>query len=151
MPTHQSGKAIDRRDFLKILPALGATVASPAGAQTRRKANILVIVTDDHGIGDVGCYGHPEVRTPNLDRVAASGVRFTEWYSNAPTCSASRAAILTARNPDRTGVKGALSSEPTWDVPAPARPPSPASCANPATTRRRSANGISAARPPAAP
>ena len=54
MPTHQSGKAIDRRDFLKILPALGATVASPAGAQTRRKPNILVIVTDDHGIGDVG-------------------------------------------------------------------------------------------------
>jgi len=85
-------------------------------AQARRP-NFLVIVTDDHGIGDVGCYGQPEVRTPNLDRLAASGVRFTQWYSNAPVCSASRAAILTGKYPDRTGVKGALPSQPSWDVP----------------------------------
>lgn len=104
----------DRRDFLKLVPALAA---SAAGAQTPKRPNILVLVTDDHGIGDVGCYGHPEVRTPNLDRLAASGVRFTQWYANAPICSASRAAILTGRYPDRTGVKGALSSEPTWNVP----------------------------------
>jgi arylsulfatase A-like enzyme len=95
----------------------GALAASPIlGAQTRRP-NFLVIVTDDQGIGDVGCYGHPEVRTPNLDRLAASGVRFTQWYANAPVCSASRAAILTGKYPDRTGVQGALPSQPTWDVP----------------------------------
>jgi arylsulfatase A-like enzyme len=104
----------DRRDFLKIVPALAATAATP---QSPKKPNILVIVTDDHGIGDVGCYGHPEVRTPNLDRLAASGVRFTQMYANAPICSASRAALLTGKYPDRTGVKGALPSEPTWDVP----------------------------------
>src|SRR5215471_19302408 len=102
-----------RRDFLKTVPALAAAAAS---GQARRKPNFLVIVTDDHGIGDIGCYGHPEVRTPNLDRLAASGVRFTQWYSNAPVCSASRAAIMTGKYPDRTGVKGALPSEPTWDV-----------------------------------
>lgn len=78
---------------------------------------MIVIVTDDHGIGDVGCYGHPEVRTPNLDRLAASGVRFNQWYANAPVCSASRAAILTGKYPPRTGVAGALVSEPTFDVP----------------------------------
>jgi arylsulfatase A-like enzyme len=65
----------------------------------------------------VGCYGHPEVRTPNLDRLAGSGMRFSQWYSNAPICSASRAAILTGQFPDRAGVKGALTSEPSWDVP----------------------------------
>ena len=124
-------------------------LAPPARAAER--PNILYIMADDHAAHAISAYQSRINRTPNLDRVAASGVRFTEWYSNAPTCSASRAAILTVRNPHRTGVKGALSSEPTWDVPAPARPPSPASCANPATTRRRSANGISAARPPAAP
>lgn len=76
-----------------------------------------MIVTDDQGVGDVGCFGNPEVRTPNLDRLAGSGVRFTQWYANAPVCSASRAAILTGKYPDRTGVKGALVSEPSWDVP----------------------------------
>ncbi len=102
-----------RRDFLKTVP-----LASSLAAQTAaRRPNFLVIVTDDQGIGDVGCYGHPEVRTPNLDRLAASGVRFTQWYANAPICSASRAAIMTGKYPDRAGVKGALPSEPTWNVP----------------------------------
>src|SRR5258708_1209239 len=103
-----------RRDFLKLIPA--AAAASSMSGQTKRRPNIIVFVTDDHGIGDVGCYGHPEVKTPNLDRLAASGVRFTQWYANAPICSASRAAILTGKYPDRAGVKGALPSEPTWDV-----------------------------------
>jgi arylsulfatase A-like enzyme len=102
-----------RRDFLKTL----SLAAVSAAAQTRRRPNFVVIVTDDQGIGDVGCYGHPEVRTPNLDRLAASGVRFTQWYANAPICSASRAAILTGQYPDRAGVKGALSSDPAWNVP----------------------------------
>lgn len=104
-----------RRDFLKLVSTAAAApmVAQPAP----KRPNFVVIVTDDQGIGDVGCYGHPEVRTPNLDRLAASGVRFNQWYSNAPVCSASRAAILTGKYPVRTGVQGALRSEPTFDVP----------------------------------
>lgn len=102
-----------RRDFLKALP-LAASAAAQTG--TARRPNFLVILTDDQGIGDVGCYGHPEVRTPNLDRLATSGVRFTQWYANAPICSASRAAILTGQYPDRAGVKGALPSDPAWNV-----------------------------------
>ena len=104
---------MNRRDLLRLM----AASASPGDAQTSRRPNFLVIVTDDQGIGDVGCYGHPEVRTPNLDRLAASGMRFTQWYANAPVCSASRAAIMTGKYPDRAGVRGALPSEPTWDVP----------------------------------
>jgi arylsulfatase A-like enzyme len=109
MPNHS------RRDILKAL-SMSTASAAIADAQSTRKPNFVVIVTDDHGIGDVGCYGNPEVRTPNLDRLAASGVRFTQWYSNAPICSASRAAILTGKYPDRAGIQGALPSEPTWDV-----------------------------------
>lgn len=103
---------LSRRELLFAAAAGVASGQTPAS----RPPNVIVIVTDDHGIGDVGCYEHPEVKTPNLDRLAASGVRFTQWYSNAPICSASRAAILTGKYPDRTGVKGALPSEPTWDV-----------------------------------
>jgi arylsulfatase A-like enzyme len=107
----------DRRDFLKMLSSGAAASLAAAQDAPRGKPNFLVIVTDDHGIGDVGCYQNPDVRTPNLDRLASSGIRFTQWYSNAPICSASRAAILTGQYPDRAGVKGALPSEPTWDVP----------------------------------
>ena len=108
----------NRRDFLKLLPAGSATqsFAQTSSTQTKRP-NFVIIVTDDQGIGDLGCYGHPEVRTPNLDKLAASGIRFTQWYSNAPVCSASRAAILTGQYPDRAGVQGALPSQPTYDVP----------------------------------
>lgn len=95
----------------------GGAVTATAQTPQRRKPNFVVIVTDDQGIGDVGCYGHPEAKTPNLDRLAASGVRFTQWYANAPVCSASRTAIMTGKYPDRAGAQGALPSQPTWDVP----------------------------------
>jgi arylsulfatase A-like enzyme len=104
-----------RRDLLRFA-GTSAAAALAAQAQPSSRPNFLVIITDDQGIGDVGCYEHPEARTPNLDRLAASGVRFTEWYANAPVCSASRAAIMTGKYPDRTGIRGALPSEPTWDV-----------------------------------
>src|SRR5579863_4106187 len=107
---------LPRREFLQTLAA-GTAATSALNAAPARRPNIVVIVTDDHGVGDVGCYGNPEVRTPNLDRLAASGVRFTQWYSNAPICSASRAAIMTGKYSDRTGVVGALPSEPDWSVP----------------------------------
>jgi arylsulfatase A-like enzyme len=105
-----------RRDFLKLL-SIAAASPSLLRPQTQSHPNFVVIVTDDQGTGDVGCYGHPEALTPNLDRLATSGVRFNQWYSNAPVCSASRAAILTGKYPARTGVQGALMSQPTWDVP----------------------------------
>lgn len=110
-----SGMKLGRRAFGRALVG-GVTTGSAAFGQPRRP-NFVVIVTDDQGIGDVGCYGHPEARTPHLDRLAASGVRFNQWYANAPVCSASRAAILTGKYPPRTGVQGALPSQPTFDVP----------------------------------
>src|SRR3712207_919238 len=107
---------IARRDFLQKIGA-GAAASACLPAQPARRPNIIVIVTDDQGVGDVGCYGYPEARTPNLDRLAASGVRFDQWYANAPVCSASRAAILTGKYPLRTGVQGALVSQPSFNVP----------------------------------
>lgn len=66
--------------------------------------NIIVIFTDDLGYGDLSCYGHPTIRTPELDKMADEGMRFTEFYVAAAVCTPSRAGLLTGRYPVRTGL-----------------------------------------------
>ena len=68
------------------------------------RPNIVVFLCDDLGYGDLACYGNPTIQTPNLDRLAAAGIRFTDFYSPAPVCSSSRAGLLTGRIPTRIGV-----------------------------------------------
>src|SRR4051812_30457792 len=91
-----------RRAFLQIAAGAGVAAAAPA-----RAPNIVMIYADDLGYGDLGCYGSG-IRTPNLDRMAAEGMRFTQFYSANPVCSPSRAALLTGRYPTRTGVPQVL-------------------------------------------
>ena len=85
---------------------LASLLAWPANAadSTPRAPNIVLIVADDLGYGDLGCYGNTRIRTPALDRMAATGTRLTEFYTPAPTCSPARAALLTGRHPLRTGM-----------------------------------------------
>src|SRR5512136_889258 len=84
-----------------VLTSVALTRPAFAAAQ---KPNILIILADDLGYGDLGCYGHPTIRTPQLDRMAAEGMRFTEFYSAAEVCTPSRAALLTGRYPIRSGM-----------------------------------------------
>jgi arylsulfatase A len=65
--------------------------------------NIIIFLADDLGFGDLGCYGNPIIRTPNIDRFASEGVRLTDCHSGGTVCSPSRAALLTGRNPYRSG------------------------------------------------
>ena len=69
--------------------------------------NIVIIYADDLGYGDLGCYGSPVIRTPNIDKMAAEGLRFTDFYSGAEVCTPSRTALLTGRYPPRSGMAGA--------------------------------------------
>ncbi|GJF20739.1 sulfatase [Streptomyces sp. HO565] len=78
----------------------------PASARPRRRPNILFILGDDLGWADLSSYGAPHIRTPNLDRLAAQGVRFTDAYSGSATCSPTRFSLYTGRYPGRT--KGGL-------------------------------------------
>jgi arylsulfatase A-like enzyme len=73
-------------------------------AERTDRPNIVVLYADDLGYGDLGCYGHPTIRTPHLDRMAAEGMRFTSFYSAAEVCTPSRAALLTGRYPIRSGM-----------------------------------------------
>ena len=68
------------------------------------RPNIIIILADDLGWGDLGCYGHPSIRTPNLDRMASQGMRFTDFYSAGEVCTPSRAALMTGRYPIRSGM-----------------------------------------------
>lgn len=70
--------------------------------------NVVIIYTDDLGWGDLGCYGSTDVETPHLDALAERGVRFTQWYSNSPVCSPSRASLLTGLHPAHAGVESIL-------------------------------------------
>ncbi len=70
----------------------------------RARPNFIVIFTDDMGYGDLGVYGHPTIQTPSLDRMAAEGLRFTQFYTGSPVCTPSRAALLTGRLPVRSGM-----------------------------------------------
>ena len=69
-----------------------------------KSPNFVVIFCDDLGYGDLSCYGHPTIQTPNLDRMAAEGVKFTQFYAAAPVCTPSRAGLLTGRLPVRSGM-----------------------------------------------
>lgn len=91
--------------FLWLIAALSlAVLTHAAGAAAERRPNVVLILADDLGYGDLGCQGHPTLRTPNLDRMAAEGMRFTDFYSAAEVCTPSRAGLLTGRYPVRSGM-----------------------------------------------
>jgi arylsulfatase A len=101
---------MDRRDFLGLAGAAAISAAlSPASfGQGQRLPNIVIIFTDDQGYGDLGCYGSKTIKTPNIDRLAREGRRFTDFYVPQAVCSASRAGLLTGCYPNRIGIGGAL-------------------------------------------
>jgi arylsulfatase A-like enzyme len=74
------------------------------GTKKNEQPNLVIIFADDLGYGDLSCYGHPTIRTPQLDKMAAEGMRFTQFYSAAAVCTPSRAGLLTGRYPVRTGL-----------------------------------------------
>lgn len=108
---------MDRRQSLQVgwhtilIVALLSIPSTALGRQvnaSKRLPNIVIIFTDDQGYSDVGVFGARGFKTPNLDRMASQGMRFTSFYVAQPVCSASRAALLTGCYPNRIGISGAL-------------------------------------------
>ena len=95
------------RGWIFSLAALCVAVLSPGAglrAEEASRPNLVVILCDDLGWGDLENYGHPTIQTPHLVRMAEEGIRFTDFYSTAPVCSPSRVGLLTGRMPARAGV-----------------------------------------------
>jgi arylsulfatase A len=87
------------------MPLLLAVMLGAALTADAPRPNIVVLLCDDLGYGDLGCFGHPRIKTPAIDRLAREGVRLTCLYAGAPVCSPSRAALFSGRNPNRLGVR----------------------------------------------
>ncbi|MFG0265732.1 MAG: sulfatase [Rhodopirellula sp. JB055] len=104
-PSFRAGAAAAVLCFVALLPSF-------ATAETSAQPNILFILADDLAWSDLGCYGHPWHDTPHLDRLASEGARFTQAYSPAPICSASRASILTGKTPARLHFEFVTKNEP---------------------------------------
>ena len=106
---------LSRRQFV-------AGTAAGLAAQTRggRRPNVIVFLADDLGVYDLGCWGAADLKTPNIDQLAAGGARFTNWYAAAPVCAPSRAGLLTGRYPIRAGVPNNGPALPTTEKTIPA-------------------------------
>jgi arylsulfatase A-like enzyme len=98
----KSGKRVTRREFIGAALA-GAALSSKGAAQIQRP-NILFILADDLGYGDLSCYGRPDYKTPVLDNLAKQGLKFTDAYAAAPVCTPTRTAFITGRYPHRLPV-----------------------------------------------
>ena len=82
-----------------VFVAAGLAVTASAADTPTRRPNILLVLSDDHSMPHLGCYGNHDIKTPNLDRFAAEGMRFDRAYVACPQCVPSRAAFMTGRSP----------------------------------------------------
>lgn len=101
------------KKVILILCTVGLVRCQPVEQKADGSAlpNIVYVFADDLGYGDLGCFGAKDIKTPNIDRMAAEGIKFTAFYSASPVCSPSRAALLTGRLPQRMGINGVFFPE----------------------------------------
>ena len=109
---------MNRREFIKriaggvvaaALPNSGCSMADTGGSSRGTdRPNIILIMADDLGYGDIGCCGSTKISTPNIDALAEGGMKFTDYHSNCPVCSPTRAALLTGRYQQRAGIEGVI-------------------------------------------
>jgi len=113
-----------RRTFLKITGASLAAAAAPSWAKpldaARGKPNIVYILADDLGYGDLSCYGQKKFRTPHIDRMAAEGMRFTDHYAGSTVCAPSRCCLMTGKHTGHAFIRGNKELRPEGQHPIPA-------------------------------
>ena len=115
-----AGLAVAAAWLAGVGPSAQSQVPSPG------RPNVVLIITDDVGYGDIGSYGAPDIKTPNIDGLARAGVRLTDFYANASLCSPTRAGLVTGRYQQRFAIEAALGGVSTAEeqgLPASGRSP----------------------------
>ena len=97
-----------------------ATCAAQNSAPNNRQPNVIYILADDLGLGDLSCYGQQKFKTPNIDALAQNGLRFTQHYSGSTVCAPSRCALMTGLHTGHTPVRGNMEAQPEGQAPMPA-------------------------------
>src|SRR3989442_11864656 len=96
---------MNRRQFLNTpVAATAASALESLRAAVPERPNVLFILADDLGYGDLSCYGRPDYKTPVLDKMCAEGLKFTDAYASAPVCTPTRTAFITGRYPQRLAI-----------------------------------------------
>ena len=121
------GNNIDRRQFLTFVAGGAAAGLIPFSgckseladliANRAERPNIIFILADDLGYGDLGCYGQKHIKTPNIDRIAAEGIRFTQHYAGSTVCAPSRCVLMTGLHTGHTAVRGNREIKPEGQYP----------------------------------
>jgi arylsulfatase A len=106
--SRQARSLMERLSLVAIICLLAQGLAAPTKAAS---PNIVLIMADDLGYGELGCYGGSRCRTPQLDRLAATGLRLTDFHSNGAVCSPTRAALMTGRYQQRSGIDGVVTAK----------------------------------------
>jgi arylsulfatase A len=105
---------------MRLFAAILLLLSFPAQSQVKnRKPNIIFILADDLGYGDLGCYGQQKIETPNIDQLAKQGLRFTQFYSGSTVCAPSRASLMTGLHTGHTPVRGNKGTKPEGQTPLP--------------------------------
>ena len=100
-----------KREVAALLFVALAAVAVPTRAQTAQRPNVVLIMTDDAGYGDLSSYGAPDLRTPNIDAIGRAGVRLTDFYANGATCTPTRTGLISGRYQQRFGLEAPLGAQ----------------------------------------
>ncbi len=118
--------SMNRRNFLRsvfggaaalFIPGCRGTLSSGILGSSKKKPNIIFVLADDLGYGDLGCYGQQKIQTPNIDRMAAEGMRFTDAYSGSTVCAPSRCSLMTGLHTGHTYVRGNREIQPMGQLP----------------------------------
>ena len=96
--------------------AIAMLSATCQATEPTASPNVILVLTDDLGYSDIGCYGATKVKTPNIDRLAETGIRLTGYYVSQPVCTASRASLMTGCYANRVGMNGALNPTSTTGI-----------------------------------
>ncbi len=105
--------------FFVLLPLGGCGAGQASGSQEAAPPNIIYILADDLGYGDLACYGQEKFETPNLDQMAAEGIRFTRHYSGSTVCAPSRSVLMTGLHTGHTSIRGNMEVQPEGQAPLP--------------------------------